>query len=61
MRSAADGYSEHFKRAIGLEPDESYEPCEEDYMTEYLNQDAVKEALHVKTDIEWKDCSYTLR
>ena len=30
-------------------------------MTQYLNQQSVKEALHVKTDIEWKDCSMTLK
>lgn len=38
-----------------------YEPCEEDYLTSYLNQTSVKAALHVKEDIDWKDCSYTLR
>ena len=26
--------------------------------TPYLNQLAVKEALHVKTDLDWHDCSY---
>jgi len=53
--------SDSLKRAVGLEPDESYEPCAEDYMTTYLNQDVVKTAIHVNEDIDWKDCSYTLR
>lgn len=50
-----------FSRAVGLEPVAGYEPCEDDYMTSYLNQDKVKTALHVKSDIKWEDCSYTLR
>ena len=49
------------RKSIGLEPSESYEPCAEDYMTQYLNQQSVKEAIHVKTDIVWTDCSYSLR
>jgi carboxypeptidase C (cathepsin A) len=49
------------REALHLEPVESYEPCAEDYMTQYLNQPAVKTALHVKEDIDWKDCSTTLR
>lgn len=49
------------RRSIGLEPNEDYEPCAEDYLTQYLNQESVKEAIHVKPDIEWLDCSRTLR
>jgi len=49
------------RKTLKLEPIESYEPCADDYMTEYLNQDAVKKALHVKEDIVWKDCSTILR
>lgn len=30
-------------------------------MTSYLNQDNVKKAIHVYTDIVWKDCSTALR
>jgi hypothetical protein len=30
-------------------------------MTQYMNQDAVKKAIHVMEDIEWKDCSTALR
>ena len=59
------GFSDHgvktLKSFVGLEPVDGYEPCEEDYMTNYLNQAAVKEALHVKTDIDWLDCSRSLR
>ena len=39
----------------------SYEPCEENYATSYLNDKDVREALHVKTDIEWVDCSRTTK
>jgi hypothetical protein len=49
------------RKSIGLSTNEEYVPCAEDYMTSYLNQDSVKEALHVKSDIEWKDCSTKLR
>jgi carboxypeptidase C (cathepsin A) len=46
---------------VGLEPVDGYEPCADDYMTTYLNQATVKDALHVKTDITWQDCSRTIR
>lgn len=49
------------KQSIGLQPIDEYEPCAEDYMTAYLNQDKVKQAIHVKSDIAWKDCSTILR
>lgn len=49
------------RQSLGLEPNDSYQPCAEDYMTSYLNQPSVKAALHVKEDIEWKDCSTALR
>jgi carboxypeptidase C (cathepsin A) len=38
-----------------------YDPCTENYATTYLNQESVKEAIHVKTDIDWEDCSTTTR
>lgn len=41
--------------------DSEYEPCEEDYTTEYLNMASVKEAMHVNSDITWGMCSYTIR
>jgi hypothetical protein len=40
---------------------ENYEPCAEDYTTTYLNLASVKEAMHVKSDIEWDMCSYSIR
>jgi carboxypeptidase C (cathepsin A) len=61
MRYVLQNYSDKVKKAVGLEPDSSYEPCEDDYMTSYLNQESVKKALHVNTDIEWLDCSRSIR
>lgn len=52
---------EAVRKEIGLEPVDGYEPCAEDYMTSYLNQESVKAALHVKSDIVWADCSTTIR
>ena len=40
---------------------DGYEPCAGDYMTAWLNSDAVKKAIHVKGDIKWQDCSRTIR
>lgn len=39
----------------------TYEPCEEDYAIAYLNNNDVKKALHVRTDIQWLDCSRTTK
>lgn len=39
----------------------NYEPCEDDYMTKYLNNPEVKKALNVKADIMWKMCSSKVR
>lgn len=49
------------RKTIGLEPASDYEPCAESYMTQYMNRADVKEAIHVKSDIEWEDCSTTIR
>ncbi len=49
------------KKTLGLQPVDGYEPCADDYMTAFLNQASVKSALHVKADIEWVDCSRTIR
>jgi carboxypeptidase C (cathepsin A) len=38
-----------------------YQPCIDKYATSYLNQLDVKKALHVKNNIYWRECSYTLR
>ena len=46
---------------LKLESVDGYEPCAEDYMTTYLNTAEVKKAIHVKDDIEWQDCSRSLR
>ena len=37
-----------------------YEPCGDDYTTAYLNQPAVKAALHVNTSIVWTECSSSI-
>lgn len=38
-----------------------YEPCEGDFTNAYLNDPLVKTAIHVKSDIEWEDCSISLK
>lgn len=52
---------QQLRDTLGLQPVDGYEPCEEDYMTAYLNQESVKAALHVNSSINWVDCSRTLR
>ena len=49
------------RKELKLEPVAGYEPCEEDYMTSYLAQPAVKAAMHVNADINWIDCSRSIR
>lgn len=49
------------RKSIGLQSTDEFVPCAEDYMTSYLNQDSVKQAIHVKSDIVWKDCSTIIR
>jgi carboxypeptidase C (cathepsin A) len=39
----------------------AYEPCEDDFSTNYLNDPAVKKAIHVKDNIEWVECSRTTK
>lgn len=48
-------------RAAGVRSMEAYEPCVANYMTAYLNQAAVKHALHVRDDLHWSECSSVLR
>lgn len=40
---------------------ESYQPCEDDWTTAYLNDADVKAAMHVKSDVRWSECSVTTR
>lgn len=53
-----DSNPELYKALLGSD---NYEPCSEDYTTEYLNLPSVKEAIHVKSDVKWEMCSYTTR
>lgn len=38
-----------------------YEPCEDNFATDYLNKPEVKTALHVHNNIEWTECSKTVK
>jgi hypothetical protein len=40
---------------------EEYVPCEDNYAADYLNINAVKTAIHVRTDIVWAECSRTVK
>ncbi len=60
MRHALHHFKESSKAALGLS-DEKYVPCADDYLATYLNRADVKAALHVKSDIEWSDCSRTIK
>lgn len=55
---AAVGLGEHSHENLG---DAEYEPCEDDYTTDYLNRADVKAALHVQSDIKWLECSHTVK
>lgn len=44
-----------------LSSDIVYEPCEDEYSSNYLNRDDVKAALHVHSDIVWAECSRTTK
>jgi carboxypeptidase C (cathepsin A) len=45
----------------GSEGVASYEPCEDEFSANYLNDPAVKKAIHVLDDIEWVECSHTTK
>jgi carboxypeptidase C (cathepsin A) len=45
----------------GSEGVASYEPCEDEFSANYLNDPAVKKAIHVFDDIEWVECSHTTK
>ncbi len=53
-------YNDEFSNAF-LALKDSYEPCEDNYAANYLNDPDVKNALHVKSDIEWEECSRTVK
>jgi carboxypeptidase C (cathepsin A) len=38
-----------------------YEPCEDNFSANYLNDPAVKKAIHVPDNIEWVECSRTTK
>ncbi len=40
---------------------DEYEPCEDNYATDYMNRPDVRKALHVKDDIVWEECSRTVK
>ena len=44
-----------------LSSDIVYEPCEDDYSSNYLNRADVKAALNVHSDIVWAECSRTTK
>jgi len=56
-----DLVSDKFRSLIKLEPEDSYQPCADDYATTYMNRADVKAAIHVNNDIEWEECSRTIR
>ena len=51
----------HRLLAAAMLQQESYQPCEDDYTTAYLNDPDVKAALHVKSSIKWSECSTSTR
>ena len=52
-------FNESFHKSIPLKGD--YQPCEDNYAANYLNQEDVKEDLHVKSNIIWEECSRTVK
>ena len=44
-----------------LEGSIAYEPCEDQFSTDYLNRADVKSSLHVRGDITWDECSRTTK
>ena len=38
-----------------------YEPCEDNYASNYLNKIDVKKSIHVKNDVQWEECSRTTK
>ena len=61
MKHLLGNSSTDLKTAVGLEPDDSYDPCVDNYSVTYLNRADVKAALHVQSSISWAECSRTIR
>lgn len=55
------GQQRAMNRFLFSDNDLSYEPCEDNYSTDYLNQPDVKAALHVHSNIVWEECSRTTK
>jgi carboxypeptidase C (cathepsin A) len=55
MRNFLRDENENISKSI------QYEPCEDLYSSNYLNKLEVKLALHINSDIEWEDCSRTIK
>jgi carboxypeptidase C (cathepsin A) len=53
--------SKEDRALLGVMSTEEYEPCADDYADTYLNQDSVKAAIHVNSDIKWESCSYKIQ
>lgn len=53
---------EKIKSAMGmvLKADD-YEPCADDWSVTYLNRADVKKAIHVKGDVNWEQCSRSIK
>jgi carboxypeptidase C (cathepsin A) len=45
----------------GVPLKDEYEPCEDNYSADYLNREDVKNDLHVRTNIQWDECSRTVK
>lgn len=61
MRHMLGNSSSALKQAVGLDADDSYDPCVDNYALNFLNRAEVKAALHVKDSVEWAECSRTIR
>ena len=48
------------RKAMGITAQDEYQPCEDNYAETYLNLASVKAAIHVKDDVKWESCSYTV-
>lgn len=40
---------------------DAYEPCADDYATDYMNLESVQKAIHVNPEIKWAECSRSIR